>query len=452
MTVDAAPTARSLAAATRPDRDRYVDLLRVFAIGTVVLGHWLMAVVAVDRQGRVGAGNALTSVPALQYATWLLQVMPLFFFVGGFAHFTGMQARARRTGRAGGAYAEFVTARITRLLRPTALFVSAWLAVSLALELLGWQSGVAALAVRTVAQPLWFLGVYLGVMALAPLMLRWHRRQLGWVPVQLGLGVIAVDAAAFGLHLPGLRMVNVALVWLTIHQFGYLYADGILLCAGRRVPAAMVIGGLLTVLALTLTGTYPVSMVGMPGERVSNMNPPTVALLAHAVWLVGLALLLRGPLSRWLRHRRVWTAVIAANGVVMTVFLWHLTALFAVYAVILGGGWAGMLPAAGSPWWWGTRPLWLAGLAAVGLVLVAVCRRAERPRLMPPAPPMGGPRAAVAATACCLGVLGFSATGFGGLLTGHSVSLAGLPMTAPAAAALMFGGWAMLSGRTPNNA
>jgi hypothetical protein len=53
----------------------------------VVLGHWLMATVVIQGDQIVGA-NALTYVPALQVATWLLQVMPLFFITGGFSNIT----------------------------------------------------------------------------------------------------------------------------------------------------------------------------------------------------------------------------------------------------------------------------------------------------------------------------------------------------------------------------
>jgi len=436
-------TARSLAAATPVSRDRYADFLRVFSIAVVVLGHWLMAVVTVGDHGRITAGNALASVPALQYATWLLQVMPLFFLVGGFAHYTALAGLHRR----GGSYVDFVRSRVTRLLRPTGVFVTMWLAVALALELTGRQTGVLALAVRTVAQPLWFLGVYLGVMALAPTMLRWHQRHGVLVPVLLAVTAVGVDAAAFGLDVPALRALNIAVVWLAVHQLGYLYADGTLL-ATRRIGVAMAIGGLSAVVALTASGTYPVSMVGMPGEAVSNMNPPTVALLAHAIWLIGLALLMRRPLTRWLQGGRVWTVVIAANGVVMTVFLWHLTALFLGYGIWLGLG--GSLPAPGSvPWQ--TRPVWLAALVLVCLVLVAAFRRAECSRLVPPGLVPASGRSAVAAlgaAACCLGVLGLSATGFGGILAGRSVTLVVLPMTAPAAALLVLGGWVVLSHAT----
>ena len=39
-------------------------------------------------------------------------------------------------------------------------------------------------------------------------------------------------------------------------------------------------------------------MVGMPGEKVSNMAPPTLALPCHGPWLVGAVELLRKPGTR----------------------------------------------------------------------------------------------------------------------------------------------------------
>ena len=78
-------TADRVAAATPAERDRFADLLRVASIVVVVAGHWLMAVVG-WRGGRVEAGNAIALAPGLWLATWLLQVMPLFFFVGGLAN------------------------------------------------------------------------------------------------------------------------------------------------------------------------------------------------------------------------------------------------------------------------------------------------------------------------------------------------------------------------------
>ena len=440
--------ASELADATRDTRDRYVDLLRVASLGVVVVGHWLMAVVLVGRDGAVSATNVLTIVPWLQPATWLLQVMPVFFFVGGFSHAVALASLRRR----GGGYVEFVRSRTERLIRPTAVFIGVWLALGLAIEVTGHHRGVLALATGTVAQPLWFVGVYLGIVAMAPVMLRLHRRTARWpyaITLSLIAGAVAVDVLRFGAGIPYVGFVNVALVWLAVHQLGFLYADGIL-PRGRRPAVFMAAGGFAAVIALTTVGPYPTSMVGMPGERVSNMSPPTLALLAHAVWLVGLVLMMRGPVSGWLRRPRVWRNVITANGLAMTAFLWHLTALFAATALTMAVGL--VLPPVGSAAWWLLRPLWIAVLAALTFALVSAFGRADRPRPVT-ARPAGTPlwrrrrtiAAAVGVALCAAGVLGFSAVGFGGLLAGHRATLVVLPVTPLAAAVILGAGVALLA-------
>ncbi|HVL51466.1 MAG TPA: acyltransferase family protein, partial [Actinomycetota bacterium] len=107
----------SLAEKTPPGRDRYVDFLRAFSICVVVLGHWLIAVVYIQ-DGEISGVNALHVIPGLWVATWLLQVMPLFFFVGGFANLVSLES----IGRRGGDYAQFIRSRLDRLLRPTAVY------------------------------------------------------------------------------------------------------------------------------------------------------------------------------------------------------------------------------------------------------------------------------------------------------------------------------------------
>jgi hypothetical protein len=187
----------------------------------------------------------------------------------------------------------------------------------------------------------------------------------------------------------------------------------------------------------------------MPGERISNMSPPTVALLAHAVWLIGLVLLVREPVSRWLRRPRVWRNVIAANGLAMTAFLWHLTALFAAAALIPAFGLA--QPEVGSATWWPLRPLWIAVLAVLTLALISTFQRADRPRPVTPSPVIrvrSHHRTGIAALGialCALGVLGFSAVGFGGLLAGHTATLVVLPVTPLAAAVTLGAGVALLA-------
>ncbi|MEU4952297.1 acyltransferase family protein [Streptomyces lavendulae] len=426
-------SARAMAAATPTARDRYVDLLRVASLATVVLGHWLMAAVSGD-----GIGNLLALVPPLQVLTWALQVMPVFFFVGGFSHALSYRSLERRyPGRPG--YAVFLRARLRRLLRPTLVFVLVWAALALAVQLAGHGGGrLTGAALRTVTQPLWFIGIYLAMVALTPPLLRLHARH-GWAAFAALAGAAAlVDVLRFALGVPYVEFLNFALVWLAVHQLGFLRADG-------RItrPALLGAAGLAGADLLVAFGPYPLSMVGMPGEKVSNMAPPTLALLCHGMWLVGAVQLLARPAGAWLARPRVWHGVVAANGVAMTAFLWHLTAMLGVYAGQLLLGMTLPEPATGA--WWVQVPVRILLAAALTALLVACFRRFEAPGAAARGAvreegPGSGPVAAAGITLCLLGILGLSMTGLGGLLQGHSAVLIALPVTAPAAIGMAVGG------------
>lgn len=422
-------TAGEIAAATPAARDRYADFLRVASLATVVLGHWLMAAVTTGADGGVEVGNLLALRPALQPLTWVLQVMPVFFFVGGFSHALSY----RSVARSGGGYAAFLRARLRRLLRPTMLFTAVWAAVAL-------LPPVPDVAARLVAQPLWFIGIYLGMVAFTPPLLRLHERY-GWGAfAALSAGAVVVDVLRFAFDVPYVPFLNFAFVWLAVHQLGFLRADGRL-----RLPAAAATCGLAGAVALVALGPYPLSMVGMPGERISNMAPPTLALLCHGVWLVGAVELLRRPAARLLERPRVWRGVVAANGIAMTAFLWHLTAMLAVYGALISLG--RTLPAPATAAWWAQVPPRVAAATALTAALVAVFRRAERPPAPRPAQapgPLSGPGAAFGVALALLGVLGLSAVGFGGLLDGHSATLIAFRVTAPAAVLMAVAGWALV--------
>lgn len=444
-------SARDLAAATPATRDRYIDLLRVASLGTVVLGHWLMAAVSVDDDGRVAVGNLLAVQPRLQLLTWLLQVMPVFFFVGGFSHALSYRSLRRGAERAGtegeGAlYAVFLRARLQRLLRPTMVFIGVWGSAALLLQLAGASGGLLDVSLRLVAQPLWFIGIYLAMVAFTPPLLRLHERW-GWGAFG-GLVAAAgcVDVLRFGFGVPYVGFLNFAFVWLAVHQLGFLRADGRL-----RRPYVLAGAGLGGAVLLVARGPYPLSMVGMPGERISNMAPPTFALLCHGLWLVGGVELLRAAAGRWLRGARVWRVVVAANGVSMTAFLWHLTAMLGVYGVLLGLGVRLPEPATGE--WWAQVPVRgvVAGVVTAGLV--AVFRGFERPSAVKGARgASGGGRvvAAVGVVLCLFGVLGLSLVGFGGMLDGRTAVLVAVRVTAPVAVAMTLVGWLLVerTGRT----
>jgi hypothetical protein len=73
----------------------------------------------------------------------------------------------------------------------------------------------------------------------------------------------------------------------------------------------------------------------------------------------------------------VWRTVVAANGVAMTVFCWHMTALVVFLLAYEAAGFTlATDPTAG---WWLTRPVWIVGPALVLAVLLATFARFELP-------------------------------------------------------------------------
>jgi hypothetical protein len=438
-------SARDLAAATPVDRDRYVDLLRVVALGVVMLAHFFMVGVEVTKDGAVEVTNTLTVITWAQWLTWVLQVMPVFFAVGGFSNAVAWTSYQRR----GGTYADFVISRAKRLLQPTFAFIVTGLAIGLIVEASGHLNQTSVMVLRVIAQPLWFIGIYLAVVALAPPMHKLHHRW-GWRTLAfLVLGAVTVDALRFGLDAPALiGYLNFAFVWLAVHQCGFFYADRVSLLDNRRSIACAALGSLMLTVLLVVWGPYPVSMVTLPGESVSNMTPPSVALLALSFWLMALALLLRSPARTLLDHPAIWRATIAANGVPMTSFLWHFTVIVAVTGGLVLVG-APVFPVIGSTAWWLLRLPLLLVMAAVLLGIVLLLRRFERPEPWQiPAVTLRRRHRDVAAAAgaalALLGILGFSVAGFAGVLSLRTATLVVIPMAALPSALILAGGYALM--------
>jgi fucose 4-O-acetylase-like acetyltransferase len=401
---------QDMAEATPARRDRYIDFLRAASIAVVVLGHWLIAVIE-RREGQYSGINALDVVPGLWLATWILQVMPIFFFVGGFSN----QVTIDSISSKGGSYAEFIRRRLQRLMRPTLVFLAVWIPLTIAIDLTtGVGDDTLDLATGLLTRPLWFIGIYLIMIAFAPPMLRLHRRWGRLIPGTLALAAALVDALAMALGLPVVGFLNFAFVWLFVHQLGFFYGERSLGERSRSYYIAMCLVGLAILAALTASGAYSPSMVGLRGER-SNTNPPTMAIVALTVWQVGLIMLLRPALTRWLQRARVWAGVIFVNAQIMTMFLWHQTAMLLAAGILLPLGFP--QPPAGSAAWWATRPLWVAALvvflAALVIPLGGLERspgRSERPPILPS--PGSSLVAVVGAAYVLTAILGFAVTGF----------------------------------------
>ena len=375
-------------AATPANRDRAVDALRALAIAGVILGHWLVTALVLAH-GRAGSTlhdtSPLAAMPALAPVSWIFQTLAIFFLVGGYS-----AARSYRGG-----YWPWLRRRLVRLSRPVTMLAAFWALLGTGLYLGGVPGQTLHTVLTLVLDPLWFLGVFAALTALTPLAIALVRRLGGWAAA-IPLAVVALaDLVRFGLGGPSwVGWINLPAGWLVPYLLGMAWARGGF--RGRLVPALLFTGGAAATAALVLWAGYPASMVGVNGARISNLNPPTLAVVTFGIAQAGLALLLREPLARLMRRPLAWAAVAGANLSAMTLFLWHQTAFL---AVTMGGLLIGRLPglhtAPANGWWVAERLAWLPVFAVTLGVAWLVFHRAEsgprrkRPASLPPEPPDG---------------------------------------------------------------
>lgn len=372
--------AARLAAQTPPERNRYVDLLRAASICLVILGHWL--VVAIYTQDDIiYFKDALSLIRWTQWLTWLFQVMPVFFLVGGYVNGLGWQSAQRRQL----GYAAWLAGRLQRLIIPVLPFLAVWTLIGAALVFTGVislgstslqvEKSLLSVASRFAMLPAWFLVVYIVVVLLAPLAYRaWMRYGLVSFAV-LAAAAALVDLLVLGAGWRLLGWLNYLFVWLAVHQLGFAWQAGRI--GGPRRSLLWAAGGLAALLALVTFGPYPVSMVSVGGEEISNSLPPRLTLLALAVGQTGLLAALETPARRLLDRGALWTAAVLINGMIMTIFLWHVTALLLVSGLaLLNDAWISFFP--GTLSWWLTRPLWIAALVVALSPFIAAFARFER--------------------------------------------------------------------------
>lgn len=365
--------AQRLVDATPRDRNRVVDLVRVGALGVVVLGHWLKQGLYVDAEGTLHRAGMLGQAEWTHPLTWVLQVMPLIFVVGGYAN--GVSWSHARSG--GKTYGSWLRHRTRRLAWPVLPLLAFWMIATALAPFLGLRTDWVVVASRTSLVATWFVAAYLLVVALVPLSYAMWRRW-GWLSIAGGaVAAAVVDVVSIWFDRYDVGLLNVLFVWGTVHQCGYAWLDQ----RGRTCRPAAMAGCLASLGALMLivwTGPYGISMVGVDGFGLNNTSPPRVTVLllgfaqfagvlAMEPWLQGLA-----------RRRRIWVAVVLVDSRAMTVYLWHLTALsiLAAGSLWLGGLGLHAYPAT-AEWWWLRLP-WLLALALTTAALVAGLGRFEQ--------------------------------------------------------------------------
>jgi hypothetical protein len=361
-------------AATPPDRDRVIDLLRAVSIACVVLGHWLVTALVFEG-ARITLASPIAAMPPLAAVTWLLQVLGVFFLVGGNANARGL-ASSRAAGRS---YADGLAARARRLGRPVAVVLVVWAAVGAVLWALGVPASTLGPVLLLVVQPLWFVAVYLAVTALTPFAVAAQERLGVWSAVPWAVVVAAVDVVGSTLGWEAVGYLTVVPAWMVAYALGVAMAKGGL--SGRRAGLVLMgVGGTAAAFLVAVAG-YPASLVGVTGAARSNLNPPTLLVPAVSVLQAGLVLAVSDRLSGLARRPSVWAAVALVNLAAMTIFCWHQTALVAVTLLTRPAGVVpGLHDAPDGPGWVLARLLALPVFALVLGALLACFARFERAR------------------------------------------------------------------------
>ena len=337
----------------------------------MITGHWLIAALYY-RDGTLVPGAILELQPWTRWLTWLFQVMPIFFFVGGYANAVSLESAGRRNL----GYAGWLVTRLNRLVTPLIALLAGWALLAAILHFCGVGGGVIRLASRAALIPIWFLAIYIMIVVLAPACyFAWRR----WGFASLW-ALVAAAALVDARVLPGQPpMAGLEQLFLGVARRSparFRLAGRPHRWPGRLLACAAV--GLGALVLLVFEGPYPLAMVGSPDENLSNTLPPKVTLLALAAVQFGLLLSLESPIRRFLSGSRVWAATVLVNGMIMTVYLWHLTVLAIMVALAYAVGGFGLRIEPGSSEWWLTRPLWIAVLYVVLLPVAVIAGRTGR--------------------------------------------------------------------------
>ncbi|MFJ5232209.1 acyltransferase [Kitasatospora sp. NPDC088391] len=360
-------------ARTPATRDRALDGLRALALLSVPVGHWMLGGLTLT-DGVLHNASPLGALGFMAPLSWVLQMLGVFFLVGGRASaLSWRRAAARGTGAR-----QWLRGRTLRLARPVLGVAAVWAVLIPLLRALGVPADTVRTGAVLMVQPLWYIGMYLVLTALTPLCVKFGARSRGWGAGLLLAAVAAVDLLRYGpwgAAMPGwLSLLNLLPGWLFAYQLGVDWAHGRITRAGARLLA---LGGAALFAVLLLVFHYPASMVGVPGAARTNSHPPSLLVLALASAQGGAAMLLKDRLGRALRRPLLWLPVVVVNLGAMTVFCWHQTAMFltALAGSRLGGAVPGLTTAPDSGLWALERLCWL---PVFGLVLALIGSRARR--------------------------------------------------------------------------
>ncbi|MEW1813139.1 acyltransferase [Pseudarthrobacter phenanthrenivorans] len=343
-------------------RDPAIDLVRFICLVLVVVGHSMMVSPVLHPDGTVTTENTLALQDWFEPIIWIFMVMPLFFVTGGI---TGLQSW-RRLKAGGGTAAQFIRARLLRLVRPATALLAAMVAGLSVAAVLGVDPQVVQLMATGAGMPLWFLAAYLAAQLNIPVLAALHARAPWLVLGVLTALVVAVDCLRGAL--PDLANANLVFVWCAVQQLGFLAADGYFSGLSRSGLLGIAVAANLLLGLVTGLGLYR-------GNMLVNLNPPNLTLVILGIAQLAVMELGRPVLAPLAGIPWIGRLLALAGARSLTVYLWHLPLLGAMSGLLLLA--PVPKPVSGTAGWWWSRPLVVLALVLLLLPVAAAFGRLE---------------------------------------------------------------------------
>ncbi|MDR1853120.1 MAG: acyltransferase [Propionibacteriaceae bacterium] len=296
-------------------RNHLIDFARVFSMVIVVTFHSLLYSIT-DDGGKIsvipwGPG------PWLWIVSWGLAIIPIFFVAAGYANAVVVQHGRDR----GETYFEFLALRGGKLLGPLTLFTIVYIVVSSVPAWFGLESEALS---KQFAMLLWFLVVYLGLLAASPLLVRAHERFHGFEMLPFLALTIVTDSLAALWQNPNLLWLNLAFVWPLAHQWGIAYYYGWFRTWRIRWQALLALASAGMIAVLVFGFGYPSTAVGFADQPQNNLLPPTTAAIAMGLMQTCvLGILQRLGVAKTLSEKASYRLRVA-NALALSTYLWHI--------------------------------------------------------------------------------------------------------------------------------
>ena len=372
-----AATAPSPNQRSAPSRDRFLDVVRSFAMAAVVFNHYLFVFYVWDP-----AGGYTQKIQEMGYAwvTWpFMWELAAFFFVGGAVIHRSATTMPFRS---------FVAKRVWRLGFPVVIVLATGLSIELvanALDVPNCRPGNGPLLgvfpmsltcpVQFWVEPLWFMLIFVPLTVASPLLARLYRGRYRWMWI---VGLVALVALSdLSLYNGHGALPTSEFAWMIPWLLGFSYADGSLQRMGaRRLFGLGSAAGVVAVLAIGFG----------PWSSVIGRYPRTLESVAEALIWVPIMVAARKTIAGWGdRGPGAWIVRVIGPRM-MSIFVWHEPAM-AVVVMVIAALQIRLADHVGWVWLAQKIPWFAASLAVLWLMLKPAERLEQVP---PPAFLMGG--------------------------------------------------------------